>query len=97
MFKKKSKLSKVERKYCSCLVKVRSRKIKNPYGICTNSVYSSRKIKRDKVVRCSKYYNFNELTKNQLYYLAKEKNLRVNKRLLKKELIDLLKTKLYKD
>ena len=39
MFKKNSKLSKVERKYCSCLVKVRSKRIKNPYGICTNSVY----------------------------------------------------------
>ena len=46
MFKKNNKLSNVERKFCSCLVKVRSKKIKNPYGICTSSVYGSRKIKR---------------------------------------------------
>ena len=97
MFRKNSKLSKVERKYCSCLVKVRSKRIKNPYGICTNSVYGSRKLKRNKLVRCSKYYNLDKLKKNQLYYIAKEKKLRVTKRLLKKELIDLLQTKLYKD
>ena len=97
MFKKNNKLSNVERKYCSCLVKVRSKKNKNPYGICTSSVYGSRKIKRKKVVRCSKYYNLSKLKKEQLYYLAKEKNLRINKKILKKQLIDILKTKLYKD
>jgi len=97
MFKKNNKLSNVERKYCSCLVKVRSKKIKNPYGICTNSVYGSRKIKRKKVVRCSKYYNLSKLKKDQLYYIAKEKNLRISKKILKKQLIEILKTKLYKD
>ena len=97
MFKKNNKLSNVERKFCSCLVKVRSKKIKNPYGICTSSVYGSRKIKRKKVVRCSKYYNLSKLKKEQLYHLAKEKNLRINKKILKNQLIEILKTKLYKD
>ena len=94
MFKKNNKLSKVEKKYCSCLVKVRSNKIRNPYGICTSSVYGSRKLKRNKVVKCSKYYNLDKLRKNQLYNLAKEKKLKVNKTILKKQLIQILKTKL---
>ena len=45
MIKKKSKLLEIEKKYCSCLSKVRSNlldkrsnKIINPYGICTKSV-----------------------------------------------------------
>jgi hypothetical protein len=97
MFKKSSKLSKVDRKYCSCLVKVRSNKIKNPYGICTNSVYGSRKIKRNKIVGCSRFYKLNKLKKKQLYYLAKEKKLKVTNKVLKKDLIEILKTKLYKD
>ena len=47
-FKKSAKLSGIERKYCSCLVKVRSGSIK-PYGICTRSVYGSRKLKEQKL------------------------------------------------
>ena len=45
--KKKSKLKPVERRYCRCLVYVRSKKkIKSPYGICTSSVYNKQKKKR---------------------------------------------------
>ena len=76
MFKKNIKLSKVQRKYCSCLVKVRSKKIR-PYGICTTSVYESRKIKRKGNVKCSKTYRLPSLTKDQLLYLAKEKKISV--------------------
>lgn len=54
--KKKSKLSSIEKRYCSCLIKVRSRKIKNPYGICTSSVYNKQNKKRTKIVKCGKNY-----------------------------------------
>ena len=94
MFKIESKLSKVERKYCSCLVKVRSKKIRNPYGICTNSVYGSRKIKRTKNVGCSRYYNLNKLKKEQLTNLAYEKRIKIKRNMLKNEIKVLLKTKI---
>tara|TARA_B100001057_G_scaffold258499_1_gene258599 strand:+ start:181 stop:474 length:294 start_codon:yes stop_codon:yes gene_type:complete len=97
MFKGKSKLSKVERKYCSCLVKVRSKKIKNPYGICTNSVYGSRNLKRNKIVHCSKKYNFKKLKKEQLKLLAFEKKISLSNKAKKQEIIDKLSLKLYKD
>jgi len=93
MFKDKSNLSKVERKYCSCLVKVRSKKNLNPYGICTKSVYGSRKMKREKIVRCSRYYNLTLLKKKQLVNLAREKKVKLKRNILKKDIIQLLKTK----
>ena len=95
-FKKSAKLSGIERKYCSCLVKVRSGSIK-PYGICTRSVYGSRKIKRTKTVKCSKGYKLPSLKKSQLVDLAKEKKLRVNNKMKKSQVISMLKEKLYKD
>ena len=65
MIKKKSKLSIVERKYCSCLAKVRP-KIKNgnPYGICTNSVYGSRSLKEPKEFRVFLIINYLKCQKN---------------------------------
>ena len=97
MFNKKSNLTKVERKYCSCLVKVRSKKIKNPYGICTNSIYGSRNIKRKKVVNCSSNYKLKNLKKNQLRLLAHEKKIILNNKEKKQDIIDKLSLKLYKD
>ena len=52
MIKKTKKLSKKERKYCSCIMKVRSR-LKNrnprsPYAICTYSLYNRKNLKRTK-------------------------------------------------
>jgi hypothetical protein len=94
MFKANIKLNNVEKKYCACLVKVRSKKNRSPYGICTNSVYGSRGIKRNKVVKCSKSYNLSKLKKYQLRNLAIEKNIKKTSRLLKKELIELLETKI---
>ena len=70
MFKKSSKLSKVEGKYCSCLAKVRP-KIGNPYGICTNSVYGSRLLKRTRRVSCLPNYQLNKLSKKQLEAYSK--------------------------
>ena len=67
-------LSPIEQKYCSCLMKVRSKKIPNPYGICTDAVYKSRNKTRDKVVMCSENYNFEKYTLKQLKDYAKKKN-----------------------
>jgi hypothetical protein len=43
MIKKKSKLTNREKRYCRCLIKVRTKGIQNPYAICTNSVYNLQK------------------------------------------------------
>ena len=94
MFKKKSTLSLVNRKYCSCLVKVRSKKIRNPYGICTKSVFGSRKTKRDKVINCTQSYDIKKFKKNQLIYLLREKGLKVNNRFNKAELVNIFNTSL---
>ncbi len=96
MFKKNIKLSKVQRKYCSCLVKVRSKKIR-PYGICTTSVYGSRKIKRKGNVKCSKTYRLPSLTKEQLLYLAKEKKIRVTSKMSRSKVMSMIRKKIYKD
>lgn len=71
IIKTNSKLSFIEKRYCRCLVKVKSRKIKNPYGICTSSVYNKQNKKRTKRVNCSKNYNFKNFTKSQLKYYKK--------------------------
>ena len=74
LFKTK-KLSFVEKKYCSCLMKVRNTKF-NPYGICTNSVYNLQGLKRNKVVECGKYYNFTKYTVPMLRFFLKEKKVK---------------------
>ena len=93
MIKKKSKLLEIEKKYCSCLIKVRSNllyknkssnKIINPYGICTKSIYGSKNKKRDRVIRCLNNYDFNKMTHNQLKGYALEKKIRFKS---KKDLI----------
>ena len=96
MFKKNSNLSTVQRKYCSCLLKVRSKK-NSPYGICTKSVYGSRNLKRNKTIKCSKTYKLTNLTKKQLYNLAKEKKVKVNKNTKRGTIMRLLRKKIYKD
>ena len=72
--KKKSNLTKREKKYCSCLMKVRATLKKSnprsPYAICTTSLYNAQNLKRTKRIDCSKNYNFNS---------SKEKGKPVNK------------------
>ena len=95
---KKSILSPRERRYCRCLVHVRTKKIK-PYGICTNSVYNLQKKKRTKRVYCSKNYNFDSFTVKELRHYAYEKKIKTrenNKLLKKKELLQSIKRKLSK-
>ena len=88
---KKPFLTPREQKYCRCLVHVRTKKIK-PYGICTNSVYNLKKQKRNKVISCSKNYDFESFTVKELRLYANEKKIqtRKNKKLMKKK--DLLKS-----
>jgi hypothetical protein len=80
MIKKSSRLRKLERKYCRCLVKVRSKslykdKIDNPYGICTNSVYLLKGLKRPKSINCLKNIDSNKLNFRQLKAYSIERKL----------------------
>ena len=104
---KTEKLTEIEKKYCSCLMKVlnnisipNTRKVKNnkntkrkigPYGICTKSVYGSRNIVRDKVVNCKEYYDFSKYPVKLLKKYAKLKKFKGVDKLIKKELISILK------
>lgn len=87
MFKKKTRLSKREKKYCSCLMKVRGKskklkrdKIDAPYGICTNSVYNLQNKKRTKRISCLKNYDLSRFTFLQLKALAIEKKINIRKK-----------------
>ena len=71
MINKSSKLPFIERKFCSCLIKV-GENILNPFGICTKSVYSTRGKKRTKQVKCFRSYDFKKFSRKQL--LAYKKN-----------------------
>ena len=81
IFLDKAKLTKKERKYCSCLMKVRgksyqkTKKITSPYAICTNSLYNREKKKRNKIVKCSKYYKFKNYSLQYLQAYALEKKI----------------------
>ncbi len=73
---KTKKLNSREKRYCSCLMKVRAKgKVRSPYAICTNSVYNIQKTKRTKVVKCSKYYKFDLYNLRALQAYAKEKKI----------------------
>lgn len=91
MIKKKAKLSTIQRKYCSCVVKVRGKTLSNPYGICTKSVYHSRNKKRTKKVGCLKNLDIKKLSKNQLKgILIEKKKIKLNSKKTKKNLITIL-------
>jgi len=83
-------LDKVEKKYCSCLMKVRSKKVNNPYGICTNAVYDSRNSVRDRVINCSKHYDFKKYNLKTLKLYAKEKKIKGYSKLNRKQLLQKL-------
>ena len=79
--KKKSNLTKREKKYCSCLMKVRATLKKSnprsPYAICTTSLYNAQNLKRTKRINCSKNYNFNVYNLNHLRQYAREKKIKI--------------------
>ena len=58
---------KVDKTYCHCIQKVKHKNPNiNPYAICTYSVYSSRKLKRTKVIKCDKYYDWDKMNIKEL-------------------------------
>ena len=85
-----SNLNQLNKKYCSCLMKVRKTQ-NNPYGICTNAVYSSKKSIRNKVVDCAKHYNFEVYDLKTLKAYAKEKKIKGYSKMNKKILLQTLK------
>ena len=93
--KKTNRLTPLEKKYCRCLIYVRSKK-NSPYGICTSSVYNKQKKKRTKTVKCGDIYNFKQFSLEELKLYAKEKKIKItNKKgyLSKKKIIDNIRRK----
>ena len=123
LLNKKTNIPVIERKYCSCLQKVRSEQyakkpfaykktkkalrtgikidprgeVYSEYAICNKSVYQSRKLKRDRVINCSKSYDFNNFTLSELQAYALDKNMPItekSKNLTKKQLLNNIKLKI---
>tara|TARA_B100000676_G_scaffold150845_1_gene148920 strand:- start:672 stop:1010 length:339 start_codon:yes stop_codon:yes gene_type:complete len=89
---KTKKLTPREKRYCSCLMKVRSKeKTRNPYGICTAAVYNKQGLVRDRVIKCSKYYDLSRYPLRILRPYAKEKKIKNYNKLSRKELLSELK------
>ena len=84
---KTKKLTPREKRYCSCLMKVRGRGIDNPYGICTSSVYTKQGIIRDKIIKCTPNYDLSKYPLKILRPYAKEKKIKNYKTLKKSELL----------
>tara|TARA_B110000238_G_scaffold182407_1_gene208150 strand:+ start:25 stop:336 length:312 start_codon:yes stop_codon:yes gene_type:complete len=97
--KKKNYLTSRGKKYCRCLIHVRSKKIRSPYAICTNSVFNLQNKKRSSKTKCGKNYNFKNFSVSELRLYAQEKNIKIKKKnifLTKKKIIEKLKKK-YRD
>lgn len=71
---KNTRISNKERKYCSCLMKVRAKQYK-PYGICYKSVLKGVNPRPGQVIPCSVNYNFNKYTRKMLDAYANEKKI----------------------
>lgn len=85
-----SRLSKLQRKYCSCLIAVRSKKL-SPYPICFKSLAKSKNLHKTKKKR-SKFYNilkphssncilnydYDNLSLRDIQLLAKEKHIPIS-------------------
>jgi len=69
-------LSKLEQKYCSCILSVMKKDI-NPYGLCTNSVYGSRNLTRKTNPLCATYYKFEKYDLSSLREYAKSKKVKI--------------------
>ena len=98
--KNTKKINNRERKYCSCIAKVRTKKNLNPYAICTNSLYNRQNLIRSKLINCSKYYNFDRMNYQMLKAYAKEKKIKIynkgkllNKQSLLKKIRQKIKSK----
>ena len=88
---KTKKLTSREKRYCSCLMKVRGKGINNPYGICTAAVYSKQGVARDTMVPCTKHYDLSRYPLRILRPYAKEKKIKNYNTLKKADLLKELK------
>lgn len=80
-FLKYSRLARLDRKYCSCIMAVRHRKYKtkdkemNPYAICTSNVYLKRKKKKSKSLDCGINYDLDNYHMDYLKAYARERKI----------------------
>lgn len=80
-FLKYTRMSRLDRKYCSCVMAVRHRKYKtkdkemNPYAICTNNVYIKRKKQRNKSLDCGINYDLDNYHINYIKAYARERKI----------------------
>ncbi len=74
-FLKYARLSRVSRKYCSCVMEVRKKTQTKPYGICVNSVYKTRKLKKPFNLECGLNYDLDSYSLEHIQEYAKEKNI----------------------
>ena len=81
------KLAPIEKRYCSCLMKVRGRGIKNPYGICTAAVYNKQGETRDEMIQCTIHYDLARYPLRILRPYAKEKKIKNYDTLKKADLL----------
>ena len=73
---KTKKLTPREKRYCSCLMKVRGKGIDNPYGICTSAVYINQGEVKDKMIPCTIHYDLKKYPLKILRPYAKEKKIK---------------------
>ena len=84
-----SNLNLLNKKYCSCLMKVRKTQ-PNPYGICTNAIYKSKKSIKNRPIDCVKHYNFETYDVKTLKAFA-EKKIKGFSKMNRKDLLKSLK------
>lgn len=85
-----SNLNLINKKYCSCLMKVRKTQ-PNPYGICTNAIYKSKKSIKNRPIDCVKHYNFKVYDVKTLKAFAREKKIKGFSKMNRKKLLKSLK------
>ena len=72
--------SKIEQRYCRCIMHVSPNTVRSPYAICTTSVYGAVDKKRTKRVQCLPYYQFEDYMLKELQGYAKKAGIKnVNK------------------
>ena len=82
-FLKYARMSRLDRKYCSCVMAVRHKKYKskdkdmNPYAICVNNIYLRRKKKKSKSLDCGINYDLDNYHMDYLKAYAKERKIPV--------------------
>lgn len=85
------KLNPREKRYCSCLMKVRGKGIDNPYGICTSAVFINQGFTKNKMIPCTIHYDLKKYPLKILRPYAKEKKIKNFNTLKRSQLLKELK------